>query len=311
LRGMGVILLHHCCSLSAFFSVPTFGRTATTFGKQPPIWSMSSPADVVVAAADGDIAAALEVAILCVAGSAAVSAASGLVQREAADATFQPPPMGAPTTSSVSVDVDLGSGGEPAGPQRIYLKPLLLRSELLLVHLPIPLGMLVEEKVDHNGTIEVTGALPGFSAINNVHEGDIVRGLTAYREVIAGAPMWQQVTSGTPMGTRQLKRCFFRVDANARYADVRDAIASHRSSEGGNGVVTLVVERAINSSTPLPVPSPQSTASKLKPLQDIVWDDLRRGPAKAPDECRPEADPGGRWRRSGLGGLDLGVHDRE
>ena len=63
---------------------------------------------------------------------------------------------------------------------------------------------------------------------------------------------------------------------------MRDAIASHRTSEGGDGIVTLILERPVNSSAPL-APR-ESITPKLAPLQDIVLDDLRQGPAKDPDE---------------------------
>ena len=62
--------------------------------------------------------------------------------------------------------------------------------------------------------------------------------------------MWQQVTSGTPLGDVSLKRLLFRTD-DATYTDVRNAIASQRGSEGGNDMVTLVLERAVEDGTPL------------------------------------------------------------
>ena len=63
--------------------------------------------------------------------------------------------------------------------------------------------------------------------------GDILRAVSAYKEVITGAPMWRQMMSYTPVGTPQLKRLLFRCD-DASYYDVRNAIASHRAGDGGN-----------------------------------------------------------------------------
>eukprot|EP00966_Prymnesium_polylepis_P328732 7384506-Prymnesium_polylepis.1 len=130
----------------------------------------------------------------------------------------------------------------------LNIKPLLPRSNLITLQLRVPLGLLIEEAED--GTILVTGALPGYSALGQVEEGDLVRALTAYAEVVTGAPMWQQVTSGTPMGTRALKRLAFTTEG-ATYADVRGAIQSHRTDEGGDGIVTLLVERAVEAGQPL------------------------------------------------------------
>jgi hypothetical protein len=135
----------------------------------------------------------------------------------------------------VVVNVDLGAEGEPKGECRLLFRPLLSRSEFLLFDLRVPLGLLIEE-TDSNGIL-VTGALPGFSAIGHAQAGDLLRAVTAYRPVIAGAPMWQQVISYTPVGTVQLKRMIFRTEG-ATYLDVRDAIASHRSAEGGNDVTS-------------------------------------------------------------------------
>ena len=64
-----------------------------------------------------------------------------------------------------------------------------------------------------------------------------MRAVSLYAMVAGDAPMWQQVTSGTPIGTRSTKRLVFTTEG-ATYVDVRNAIASHRPSEGGNGVVT-------------------------------------------------------------------------
>jgi hypothetical protein len=89
--------------------------------------------------------------------------------------------------------------------------------------------------------------------------------------VVAGAPMWQQVTSGTPMGKLALKRLCFETEG-ATFGDVRDAIASHRTADGGNGVVTLLLERAVNSSTPL---APRAAPGSLEPLQSVLARDLK------------------------------------
>lgn len=224
---------------------------------------------LVSAAADGDIAAGLSAVALAAAASAAVATARSLV----ADEPPPDPPPRLAEDDSVFVTVDLGDGGEPPGPVRLLLKPLLERSDFVQISLRTPLGLLIEQRDD--GTIVVGGALPGYSAIGQAETGDLLRAVTAYSEVVAGAPMWAQVASGTPMGRRSLKRLVFTT-AGATYADVKDAIASHRPDAGGDGFVSLVLERAVNSTTPL---APREAAQpKLEPLRDVLARDLRLPP---------------------------------
>lgn len=235
-----------------------FGRAGASRMAAP------SVADLVVAASDGDIVAGLGTAALGIAAASAVAAAWSLV----ADEPPPPPPPRRAPSDKVAVTVDLGADGEPAGPATLFLRPVLPRSDIVQLELRTPLGLLIEETDD--GTIVVGGALPGFSAIGRVEPGDILRAVTAYATVVAGAPMWAQVASGTPMGTAQLKRLIFTTDG-AAYADVKDAIASCRPDAGGSGVVSLVVERAVNASTPL---APRVAADeRLEPLQVCI---LRR-----------------------------------
>jgi len=176
-------------------------------------------------------------------------------------------------SGKVAVEVDLGADGEPKGVSRLTFTPKLRRSQLLQVDLRVPLGMVIEET--DRGDIIVTGALPGYSAIKQVESGDLIRAVTAYREVLTGAPMWQQVISYTPVGKMQIKRLVFRTEG-ATYADVRDSIASHRVEEGGNGMVTLLLERAVNASTPETPRDAQPPS--LEPLQDVIMRDLRKAP---------------------------------
>lgn len=86
------------------------------------------------------------------------------------------------------------------------------------------------------------------------------------------------MTSGTPVGKASLKRVVFRCDG-ATYANIRDAIASHRD---GNGVVTLIVERAIDASQPLS-PRVTSECAGLEPLQSVLARDLKLPPVGAED----------------------------
>ena len=220
--------------------------------------------------ADGNFVAILEAAAFGAAGLVGGSAAWSLVQRDASDDSGPPSPPPPRASDQVAVEVDLGEGGEPKGISRLLFKPLLPRSEFLQVELRVPLGCLIEERENRGGTIAVTGALPGYSAFGVVEEGDLVRALTAYAMVAGDAPMWQQVTSGTPLGDVTLKKLVFKTEG-ATYADVRDAIASHRTDDGGDGMVTLVLERAVNASTPA---APRARAS-LESLPDVLKKDLK------------------------------------
>ena len=85
----------------------------------------------------------------------------------------------------------------------------------MLLELRVPLGLLIEEQQLTSGgstpaeaaalgvgaagggagTIQVTGALPGYSAFNKVEKGDLLRAVTVYAAVAGSGPMWQQVAS--------------------------------------------------------------------------------------------------------------------
>ena len=188
------------------------------------------------------------------------------------------PPVAAMASERVVLEVDLGKAGEPAGRQRLTFQPKLARSDFILLDLKVPLGMLIEET--EGGDIVVEGALPGYSSAGGdgepdlVQPGDLIRAVTAYRKVLAGAPMWQQLASYTPVGKLEMKRLIFRTEG-ATFADVRDAIASHRVEEGGNGVVTLVLERSVDASTPLNT-TRDSTPPRVEPLADVIKRDLQR-----------------------------------
>ncbi|KAL3913005.1 MAG: hypothetical protein SGPRY_008137, partial [Prymnesium sp.] len=226
-----------------------------------------TPADVISAAMDGDIVAGLEAATVGFMSICSALAARMLVEREQSQTEVVRPSS---SDDRIAVKLDLGDNGEPRGPTQLLLKPLLPRSDLIKVELRVPLGLLIEETPD--GRIVVTGTLPGYGSEGQVSEGDVVRALTAYSEVVTGGPMWQQVASGTPTGKRQLKRLAFTTEG-ATYVDVRNAIASHRQSEGGNDIVTLVLERAVAEGSPLaprPIPEP------IQSLPDVVFRDLQQ-----------------------------------
>ncbi len=247
----------------------------------PPRVARRAPApsailDLLENAASGDAAAAIESAALFVAGAGAVGYAYSLVQDDRVNSEISgpPPPIVDPGPTPVVVDIDLGENGEPAGVSRISFKPLLPRSDFILLELRVPLGLLIEEA---NERIVVTDALPGYSAMKQVEKGDLVRAVTAYAQVAGSAPMWQQVTSGTPLGDVSLKRLLFRTD-DATYTDVRNAIASHRGSEGGNDMVTLVLERAVESGTPL---ADRGAPLERESLAAVIARDIQQAPAKA------------------------------
>lgn len=187
-------------------------------------------------------------------------------------------PIVAMATGRVVIEVDLGKQGEPTGMQRLTFVPKMDRSDFILLDLQVPLGMLIEETDE--GDIMVDGAMPGYSSAGGYDEpdlvqpGDIVRAVTAYREILAGAPMWQQLASYTPVGKVEMRRLIFRTEG-ATFADVRDAIASHREEDGGNGMVTLVLERPVNASTPLNT-TRDNSPPKLEPLADVIKRDLKK-----------------------------------
>ena len=64
----------------------------------------------------------------------------------------------------VSIEVDLGKDGEPAGTSRLNFTPQLERSDFLLLNLRVPLGMLIEETDD--GAIVVDGVNYPLSEMN-------------------------------------------------------------------------------------------------------------------------------------------------
>jgi hypothetical protein len=178
------------------------------------------------------VPAILEAALLGAFGLGVVVAARGMLRNQEPLEALAPP-VRAPIVDKVCVELDLGDGGEPKGVTRLFVKRLLPRSELLQLQLRVPLGLLIEEDAS-TGRIVVTGALPGFSALGQVQAGDVIRAVTCYAEVVSGAPMWQQVTSGTPMGTRALKRLAFTTEG-ATFNDVRAAIASCAERDTGRG----------------------------------------------------------------------------
>lgn len=167
----------------------------------------------------------------------------------------------------VAMFVDLGDDGEPKGKNRMLFKPNFERSEFIMVDLQLPLGIVIQ--VMPNGNTLVQGAYPGFRGFNTVQPGDLIRGLTGYRETVGGAPMWRQLISYGPVGTKALRRLFFKTEG-ATYPDIRDAVRSHRVDDGGNGIVTLVLEREVNSSMPM---TPRAVPT-LAPLKDVLLDDL-------------------------------------
>lgn len=195
----------------------------------------------------------------------------------------------------LAVEVDLGAEGEPKGVSRLSFVPTMARSRLVVVDLRVPLGMLIEERDD--GRIEVTGALPGYSAIKEVRQGDVLRAVTGYRMVMAGAPMWKQVISYTPQGKLTLKRLVYRTEG-ASYNDVREAISSHRLDDGGNGVVTLVLERVVGEDERLPFDE-LPPAPAIEPLRDVILRDLQT--PSEPDEPASERQGLPRRARSFFG----------
>jgi hypothetical protein len=152
-----------------------------------------SPLDLLTSAVDG---AVLESTAIAAAGAAAVVLARRVAGGDEEPlATIAPPPR-APVSGKVAIDVDLGANGEPKGVTRLFFKPFMPRSDLFQLQLRVPLGLVIEED-EANGHIVVRGALPGYSSMGQAEPGDLIRGLTCYAVVVAGAPMWQQVLRST------------------------------------------------------------------------------------------------------------------
>jgi hypothetical protein len=270
--------------------------------------------DVLLGAADGDVS---EAATLALVGVAAASSAWALSRSETepADAVSgSPPPLLASTDGAnqlVAIGVDLGDEGEPRGVSRLLFRPILPRSDLIQLRLRVPLGLLIEESGD---IIGVTGCLPGdtYSALGQVMEGDLIRAVTSYRDVVTGAPMWRQMTSYTPVGTVQRKRLIFKTEG-ATYADVRDAIASHRADAGGDGCVLLVIERRVENDSPL---APRVGSVRREPLLDVVRRDLQQPVGKGVGDELDALGPAERARRllgdgSGADGNERSADERE
>jgi len=120
-------------------------------------------------AIDGDIPAALEVSTLFLA-----VAGTGRALAQTTDPQQLSTSRVSSTPAVIGLDVNLGEDGEPAGVNRVYLKRLLPHSELVVVSLPVPLGLLVEEKLDDGGTVVVghpskhcrTQFAPGLALVN-------------------------------------------------------------------------------------------------------------------------------------------------
>ena len=256
----------------------TLAFHASPRAPRPPQLRSSPQCSLLDDAGDGDIVAVLELATVAVAALIGAPAAWSLVRRQdgsSVDESAAPSlPRNVPT-EKVAIDIDLGPNGQPKGLSRILFKPLLNSSEFLVVNLTAPLGLVIEER---NSVIVATGALPGYGAFGRVQEGDIIRAVTAYSEVIGDAPMWQQVTSGTPIGDIRLARLIFTTEG-ASYTDVRDAIASHKDSNGSQKdkgrtpQVTMVLERAVNATS---ASTPRDGVPQLESLLDVLKGDLSR-----------------------------------
>ena len=113
--------------------------------------------DLMMDAADGDIAAALEMGAIVMLGAGAARLALTLV---ATDAEAAPPPASSSAGDTMVLEIDLGDEGEPKGVSRLFFRPLLPRSDLLQITLRMPLGLLISEA---QGSILVDGTLPGTS----------------------------------------------------------------------------------------------------------------------------------------------------
>lgn len=185
---------------------------------------------------------------------------------------------GAERRPVVRLDIDLGPSGEPKGVSTINFAPLLPNSDIFVLKLGLPLGMLIEVVEDggasiagnwfQNTRVVVQDALPGYSACRSVQKGDLLRAVSAYRTVVVapeGFSAWRQLTSYTPVGEMQLRRLIFKTEG-ASYDDVRDAIKSHNE---GDRIATLVIERATAPPAPTHAEGQAAGADADNPAADM------------------------------------------
>lgn len=127
-------------------------------------------------------------------------------------------------------------------------------SELLVMRLDMPLGMLIEEA--QPGRVEVVELAEGGGAYGKVEPGDVLRATTACMMAMS-YPAWQVMLGG--VGRPSVQKKLLPVApgqasadsasaAQQTFEDVMGAIQSNADGmPGGNGQVILIIERASSS----------------------------------------------------------------
>ena len=136
------------------------------------------------------------------------------------------------------IDVDMAPG-----PLELGVSPLLSDSTLLCCRLDMPLGMLLEESEDDDGS---KGAMvvaelidEGSAKAGGVMVGDLLRATTAMTMRMS-YPTWQLMMGG--VGQPKMQKILFGAQGEP-FEKVMAAIGSNAREQQGNGQVVLVLER--------------------------------------------------------------------
>lgn len=210
--------------------------TATGFFQHPP----SRRPPTILQAGGGDDAASLW------------AEAARLRREIAADMEAMPAPEAgaapAPAPSKgLSVVLPIASPDWTIADTECFFEPRTdAAAELLAIDVPVPCGVILEERDDKNGApIIVVGAVGEGSNAEaaGVLPGDILRATTAVKQQME-MPTWQLLGGG--IGRPRLFRFVFGADLDARpprtFEEVLGAVASNRMDQERRPAI-LVVER--------------------------------------------------------------------
>ncbi|KAH8092871.1 hypothetical protein JL720_5037 [Aureococcus anophagefferens] len=151
------------------------------------------------------------------------------------------------TSKGLSVVLPIASPDWTIADTECFFEPRTdAAAELLAIDVPVPCGVILEERDDKNGApIIVVGAVGEGSNAEaaGVLPGDILRATTAVKQQME-MPTWQLLGGG--IGRPRLFRFVFGADLDARpprtFEEVRGAVASNRMDQERRPAI-LVVER--------------------------------------------------------------------